>query len=77
MRRNLFFLVVIFFNLFWITSCVPDENCKNCQAIVYDVNTNAEISRSDAVEYCGDQLSSKENAKPVTIGNEKTIWVCK
>jgi hypothetical protein len=61
----------------FLTSCVPEENCKFCEAVVYDNTTNTEISRSDAVEYCGDELSKKEDATPVVINNEKTVWECK
>jgi hypothetical protein len=69
--------LIVIGSLVGLTSCIPDENCKNCEAVVYDVNTNQEISRTSAVEYCGDDLTNKENASPVTIGNEKTVWECK
>lgn len=64
-------------SLLGLTSCLPEESCKFCQAVVYDVNTGAEIDRQDATEYCGDDLLAKENANPVIIGNEKTVWECK
>ena len=77
MKKTFFYLFIVFNIIFGFTSCLPDENCKFCEAVVYDANTNTEISRTDAVEYCGDDLSSKENASPVIIGNEKTVWECK
>lgn len=57
-------------------SCEPIESCKSCEAVTTDVNTGDEISRQDAVEYCGDELNEKENSDPIVIGNEKTEWVC-
>lgn len=75
MNKVLIFASVISLSL--LSSCLPDEECKFCESVVYDVNSNQEIDRSDAIEYCGDQLSDKENASPTIIGNEKTVWECK
>lgn len=75
MFKKLIFPAIIVVAL--TSSCLPDEDCKYCQSVVYDTNTNQEIDRSDAIEYCGDQLTDKENATPTVVGNEKTVWECK
>ena len=58
-----------------LTSCVPDETCKKCRAVTSDKNGTV-LSETTPSEYCGDGLTEKENAAPVTIGDETTKWVC-
>jgi len=59
-----------------MASCAPMSDCKNCEAVTYDANTNVEISRESAIEYCGSGLNDIENQDPVVVGDEKVVWEC-
>jgi hypothetical protein len=65
------------FSFLAMASCTPESDCKNCEAVTYDVNTGDEIRRESAIEYCGTSLSEKENSEPVVVGDERIEWECK
>ena len=58
-------------------SCNPADECKNCEIVTYNTNTNQEVSRTSATEYCGAALTAVELQDPIIIGDEKTVYECK
>jgi hypothetical protein len=57
-------------------ACEPIESCKNCEAVTYEAGSANVTGRSDAIEYCGNDLFLKENTNPVVIGSDSTVWEC-
>lgn len=77
MKTNLISkIMLIAISIISITSCVPEDSCKNCEAVTYDAGTTNITGRSDAIEYCGNDLFAKENTTPVVIGSDSTVWEC-
>ena len=70
--------IALFFSvsMFGLFSCVPEDSCKNCEAVTYDAGTSTVVDRQDAVEYCGNDLFLKENTDPVVVGGDSTVWEC-
>lgn len=61
---------------FSMLACTPAESCKNCEAVTYDAGSTNITGRSDAIEYCGDDLFAKENTQAVVVGSDSTVWEC-
>lgn len=68
--------LVLSLSVLGIYSCVPEDSCKNCEAVTYDAGSTTVIDRQDAVEYCGNDLFLKENTDPIVVGSDSTVWEC-
>lgn len=74
--KNLQKILFLFSIPFVMQACMPAESCKNCEVVTYDKASGSVVNREDAVEYCGDDLVSKENSDPTLIGGDSIVWEC-
>ena len=76
MKAIQYLVIILATTCLFFVSCDPMSDCKNCEAVTYDLNDGHEISRESAIEYCGTALDEKENAAPYVNGTEKVVWEC-
>ncbi len=65
---------VLFFMAIVGPSCESLDDCKTCKLVVYE--DGARVSETTGTQYCGDELSDKENAEPVVVGNRESVYEC-
>lgn len=73
---NLYKVIVLFLMMVFIYSCEPEDECKYCEVVTYDIRDGREIRRESAIEYCGFDLEEKENNPPSIFGYEEVVWEC-
>jgi len=64
----------LFFVLLITTSCLKDDNCKDCRIETYE--DNALISTGNWIEYCDEQLKEVQG-QTSTVGNRTNKMVCR
>jgi hypothetical protein len=57
-----------------MASCEILDECGTCEMVTIDVNNNE--SRSTPLPFCGEELKSKKDSSPETIGGVTTYWEC-
>jgi len=74
MKKRILQLSIIVLFLCVLNACSADSDCSRCKEIT---KKNGQIiKQGDPVEYCGTELTEKETATPVTIGDETTSYSC-
>lgn len=74
MKKKILFLSTTLVLALLASSCSSDSDCSRCREITK--KNNQIIKQGDAIEYCGSELTEKETAEPVTIGEETTSYSC-
>ncbi len=76
MKKSKLFFVAIALGMAFISSCAMEDICKDCDVVVYDVDSGIEKDRHAAAEYCGDDLEELENGEPQVVGLDSTVYEC-
>ena len=56
------------------TGCELLEECGTCELVTIDADNNE--TRSTPLPFCGEELQSKKDSSPQTIGGITTYWEC-
>ena len=70
LRLTGFLLILTFIG----PSCEQLEDCKNCKLVVYE--DGVKVSETTPTNYCGEELTAKEDAEPVVVGNKRSVYEC-
>ncbi|MBI4645210.1 MAG: hypothetical protein HY738_01125 [Bacteroidia bacterium] len=70
-RLLIFVLTVLFAGMFF--SC---EDCKECRQVSKNPDGSIYSDTDTPEEYCGEELTAKENEEPATVGDLTNEWVC-
>ncbi len=55
-------------------SCELLDDCKECKLVVYE--DGVKVSETTGTTYCGEDLTAKEDADPVIVGNRRSVYEC-
>jgi hypothetical protein len=75
MKKRFILAALIFAGLTGLTaSCEILDKCGKCELVTIDANNNE--TRTNPGPFCGEDLKSKKDASPETIGDITTYWEC-
>jgi hypothetical protein len=74
-KRNILISAVVLLALGVLPACDIVEECGTCE-LVTEFNDGTPTEIGTPLPFCGDALTDKENASPVTIGGKTTYWDC-
>jgi hypothetical protein len=75
MKKRVLLAVLIFAGLSGLTaSCEILDECGTCEQVIIDANDNE--TRTTPLPYCGEDLKSKKDSSPETVGGITTYWEC-
>lgn len=75
MKKRALFIVLIFAAIAVVTgACELLEECGTCELVTIDADDNE--SRSTPLPYCGEDLKSRKDSSPETVGDITTYWEC-
>ncbi|MDF1573720.1 MAG: hypothetical protein P1P86_00825 [Bacteroidales bacterium] len=73
-KRNIVIAAVAFTAMGILPACDIIEECGTCELVTEDAQGNK--SYGTPLPFCGDDLTDKKNAPPVTINGVTTYWNC-
>ena len=75
MKKSVILSALIFAGLTCLTvSCEILDECGTCELVTIDANGNE--TRSTPLPYCGEELKTRKDSQPETIGGVTTYWEC-
>ena len=73
-KRNIVIAVVVVLAMGILPACDIVEECGTCELVTEDADGNK--TYGTPLPFCGDALTEKEDASPVTINGITTYWNC-
>ena len=73
-KRNIVIAAVVVLAMGVLPACDIIEECGTCELVTEDADGNKPYGTP--LPFCGDALTEKEDASPVTINGITTYWNC-
>ena len=73
-KRNIWIAAVVSLSMAVLPACDLVEECGTCELVTEDAV--GDKTYGTPLPFCGQDLSDKENAPPVTINGVTTYWNC-
>ena len=73
-KRNIVIAAVVVLAMGVLPACDIIEECGTCELVTEDADGNK--TYGTPLPFCGDALTEKEDASPVTINGITTYWNC-
>jgi hypothetical protein len=74
-KRNLLMTAVVLLAMGILPACNIIEECGTCE-LVTEYSNGTPTEYGTPLPFCGDALSEKQDASPVTISGVTTYWSC-
>lgn len=75
MRKRALLIALVLTGLTGLTaSCELLDECGTCEMVTIDANDNE--TRTTPLPFCGEDLQSKKDSSPITVGGITTYWEC-
>jgi len=73
-KRNIWIAAVVSLSMAVLPACDLVEECGTCELVTEDAI--GDKTYGTPLPFCGQDLSDRENASPVTINGVTTYWNC-
>lgn len=73
-KRNIVIAAVVVLAMGVLPACDIVEECGTCELVTEDADGNK--TYGTPLPFCGDALTEKDDASPVTINGITTYWNC-